>query len=95
MLKERNQNLRTSALNDPERKGLLELLVERIDQLPEAPKKVLAMYYYEGSNLADIAACFNLTETQICQNSYGSRRRASHVPARRLGRERAEWTLKQ
>ena len=61
------QNLRTPALNDPERKGLLELLAERIAQLPEAPKKVLAMYYYEGSNLADIAACFNLTETQICQ----------------------------
>ncbi len=64
---ETHQNLRTSALNDPERKGLLELLAERIAQLPEAPKKVLAMYYYEGSNLADIAACFNLTETQICQ----------------------------
>ena len=64
---ETQQNLRTSALNDPERKGLLELLAERIAQLPEASKKVLAMYYYEGSNLADIAACFNLTETQICQ----------------------------
>jgi RNA polymerase sigma factor for flagellar operon FliA len=64
---ETQQNLRTSALNDPERKGLLELLAERIAQLPEAPKKVLAMYYYEGSNLADIATCFNLTETQIYQ----------------------------
>ena len=47
---EAQQNLRTSALNDQERKGLLELLAERIAQLPEAPKKVLAMYYYEGSN---------------------------------------------
>ena len=64
---ETQQNLRTSALNEPERKELLELLAERIAQLPEAPKKVLAMYYYEGSNLADIAACFNLTETQIYQ----------------------------
>ena len=64
---ETTQNLRTSALNDPERKGLLDLLAERIAQLPEAPKKVLAMYYYESSNLADIAACFNLTETEICQ----------------------------
>ena len=61
---EAQQNLWTSTLNDPERKGLLELLTERIAQLP---KKVLAMHYYEGSNLADIAACFNLTETQICQ----------------------------
>ena len=70
---EAQQNLWTSALNDPERKGLLELLAERIAQLPEAPKTMLAIYCYEGSKLADIAACFNLTEPQICQ-SYGSRR---------------------
>jgi DNA-directed RNA polymerase specialized sigma subunit len=57
----------TSALNDAERKGLLQLLAERIAQLPKAPKKVLAMYYYEGLHLADIAACFNLSKTQICQ----------------------------
>jgi DNA-directed RNA polymerase specialized sigma24 family protein len=55
---EARQNLRTSALNArPE--GLLELLAGRIAQLPEAPKKVLAMYYYEGLHLADIAAGFN------------------------------------
>jgi DNA-directed RNA polymerase specialized sigma subunit len=60
------QNLPTSVHNArPE--GLLELLVERIAQLPEAPKKVLAMYYYEGLHLADIAAGFNLSKTQICQ----------------------------
>ena len=64
---ETQRNLRTSALNDPERKGLLELLAERIAQLPEAPKKVLAMYYYEGLHLADIAAGFNLSKSQICQ----------------------------
>ena len=50
-----------------ERKELVELLVARIAQLPEVPKKVLAMYYYEGLRLADIAACFNLTESRICQ----------------------------
>ena len=64
---ETQQNLRTSALNEPQRKELLELLAERIAQLPEAPKKVLAMYYYEGLHLADIAAGFNLSKTQICQ----------------------------
>jgi DNA-directed RNA polymerase specialized sigma subunit len=63
---EARQNLPTSAHNArPE--GLLELLAERIAQLPEAPKKVLAMYYYEGLHLDDIAAGFNLTKTQICQ----------------------------
>jgi len=50
-----------------ERKELVTLLVARIAQLPEVPKKVLAMYYYEGLRLADIAACFNLTESRICQ----------------------------
>jgi len=64
---ETQQNLGTSALNDPERKGLLELLAERIARLPEAPKKVLAMYYYEGLHPAEIAACFSLAETQVCQ----------------------------
>src|SRR5262249_11690522 len=61
------RNLRTSAPTDPERKGLLELLAGRIAQLPEAPKKVLGMYYYEGLHLADIAACFNLSKAQISQ----------------------------
>ena len=63
---EARQNLRTCALS-ARTEGRLKLFAERIAQLPEAPKKVLAMYYYEGSNLADIAACFNLTETEICQ----------------------------
>jgi DNA-directed RNA polymerase specialized sigma subunit len=61
------QNIRISALNDPERKGLSELLAERIAQLPEVPKKILAMYYCEGLHLADIAAGFNLSKTQVCQ----------------------------
>jgi len=83
------QNLGTSALNDPERKGLLDLLAERIAQLPEAPKKVLAMYYYESSNLADIAACFNLTETEICQiHMEAVNELRQYVCAARVERER-------
>ena len=86
---EARQNLGTSALNDPERKGLLELLAERIARLPEAPKKVLAMYYYEGSNLADIAACFNLTETEICQiHMEAVNELRQYVCAARVERER-------
>jgi RNA polymerase sigma factor for flagellar operon FliA len=50
-----------------ERKEMASLLAQRIAQLPEVPKKVLAMYYYEGLKLADIAACFGLTESRICQ----------------------------
>jgi DNA-directed RNA polymerase specialized sigma24 family protein len=50
-----------------EPKELLELLAERIGQLPEVPKGVLAMCCYEDLRLADIAACFNVTKTGICQ----------------------------
>jgi|SRR5262245_59371032 len=61
------QDVATFALAGPERMGLLELLVERLVQLPEAQKKVLAMYYYEDLSPADIGACFNLSETEIRQ----------------------------
>jgi RNA polymerase sigma factor for flagellar operon FliA len=56
-----------SAYDVVERKEIIALLAERITQLPEVPKKVLAMYYYENLRLADIAACFGLTESRICQ----------------------------
>jgi RNA polymerase sigma factor FliA len=56
-----------SAYDAVERKEIIALLAERITQLPEIPKKVLAMYYYENLRLADIATCFGLTESRICQ----------------------------
>jgi RNA polymerase sigma factor for flagellar operon FliA len=56
-----------SAREVVERRELVALLAERIAQLPDIPKKVLAMYYYENLRLADIAACFGLTESRICQ----------------------------
>jgi RNA polymerase sigma factor FliA len=56
-----------SAFESLERKELTEVIAERIKQLPDVPKRVLAMYYYEGMKLADIAAAFGLTESRICQ----------------------------
>lgn len=56
-----------SAYDVVERKEIIALLAERITQLPEIPKKVLAMYYYENLRLSDIATCFGLTESRICQ----------------------------
>jgi RNA polymerase sigma factor for flagellar operon FliA len=56
-----------SAREVVERKEMAALLAERISQLPDMPRKVLAMYYYENLRLADIAACFGLTESRICQ----------------------------
>jgi RNA polymerase sigma factor for flagellar operon FliA len=49
------------------RKEALSLLAERMAELPDMPKKVLAMYYYENMRICDIAACFRLSESRICQ----------------------------
>jgi DNA-directed RNA polymerase specialized sigma subunit len=50
-----------------ERGEVLSRLVQRIVQLPPTPKKVLAMYYYENLQLAEIADCLGLAEREIDQ----------------------------
>jgi RNA polymerase sigma factor for flagellar operon FliA len=50
-----------------EKAELLKLLTQRIAELPDIPKKILAMYYFENLRLAEIAAVFGLTESRICQ----------------------------
>jgi len=50
-----------------EKDEMVQLVAQRINQLPEVPRKVLAMYYYENMRLAEIAAVFGLTESRICQ----------------------------
>ena len=49
------------------RKEVLSLLTQRMAELPDTPKKVLAMYYYENMRICEIAACFRLSESRICQ----------------------------
>ena len=56
-----------SAPDALEPKEIISLLVERIAQLPNMQKKVLAMYYYENMQLSDIAAIFGVTESRISQ----------------------------
>ena len=56
-----------SVTDKMEKEELVRLVAERINQLPEVPRKVLAMYYYEDMRLAEIAAVFGLTESRICQ----------------------------
>ena len=46
---------------------LLQLVAQRIQQLPDIPRKILAMYYFENMRLAEIAEVFGLTESRICQ----------------------------
>ena len=60
-------NTLPDARDSAERKETIDLLKERIKQLPDLPKKVLMMYYYEGMRLAEIAEVFGLTESRICQ----------------------------
>ena len=46
---------------------LKRVVFERLKQLPEVQRKVLALYYLEDLNLREIAEAFNLTESRICQ----------------------------
>ncbi len=50
-----------------EKEELMKLMADRISELPEIPKKILGMYYFENMRLAEIAAVFDLTESRICQ----------------------------
>jgi len=50
-----------------EKDELLQILTTRIAELPDIPRKILAMYYFENLRLAEIAAVFGLTESRICQ----------------------------
>jgi RNA polymerase sigma factor FliA len=50
-----------------EKAEVLQLLTQKISELPDIPKKILAMYYFENMRLAEIAEVFDLTESRICQ----------------------------
>jgi RNA polymerase sigma factor for flagellar operon FliA len=43
------------------------LIAERIQQLPDMQRKVLALYYFEDLRLREIAEAFGVTESRICQ----------------------------
>lgn len=49
------------------RRELARLIAERLEQLPETQRKVLALYYFEDLRLREIAEVFHLTESRICQ----------------------------
>ncbi|MGA8654939.1 MAG: sigma factor-like helix-turn-helix DNA-binding protein [Chthoniobacterales bacterium] len=57
----------TCTLDASERNEVLSLLVQCLAQLPQMPKKVLAMYYDENLQLAEIATEFGLTEYEVDQ----------------------------
>lgn len=49
------------------RRELARLVTERLQQLPDMQRKVLALYYFEDMRLREIAEAFDLTESRICQ----------------------------
>ena len=50
-----------------EKREIVHLLRERIEQLSDTQRKIVTMYYFEGMRLAEIAKVFDLTESRICQ----------------------------
>ena len=66
-MKAKASGCRISAPDALNRKEIIALLAERISQLPELQKKVLAMYHYENMRPSEIATLFGLTESRICQ----------------------------
>lgn len=49
------------------RRELKRVILERLQELPEMQRKVLALYYGEDLHLREIAEAFGLTESRICQ----------------------------
>lgn len=53
--------------NRMEQEELSQIIAQKISELPDIQRRVLAMYYHENMRLAEIAAVFKLTESRICQ----------------------------
>lgn len=57
----------TAVQDTVESRELVELLRERLEQLPEKEQKILHMYYFLDFRLGEIAEAFGLSESRICQ----------------------------
>jgi RNA polymerase sigma factor FliA len=56
-----------SPMEQVSRHELKQVIFERLKELPEMQRKVLAFYYVEDMHLREIAEVFGLTESRICQ----------------------------
>ena len=56
-----------SPMEQVSRHELKQVIFERLKELPEMQRKVLAFYYAEDMHLREIAEVFGLTESRICQ----------------------------
>lgn len=56
-----------SPVDKVSQRELKQVVFERLKDLPEMQRKVLALYYVEDMHLREIAEVFGLTESRICQ----------------------------
>lgn len=56
-----------SPVDKVSQRELKRVVFERLKDLPEMQRKVLALYYVEDMHLREIAEVFGLTESRICQ----------------------------
>ena len=56
-----------SPVDQVSQRELKRVVFERLKELPEMQRKVLALYYLEDLHLREIAEVFGLTESRICQ----------------------------
>ena len=56
-----------SPLDNVSMSELKQVIFERLKELPEIQRKVIALYYVEDMHLREIAEVFGLTESRICQ----------------------------
>jgi RNA polymerase sigma factor for flagellar operon FliA len=56
-----------SPLEQISRRELKQVILKRIKEMPDAQRKVLALYYGEEMHLREIAEVLGLTESRICQ----------------------------
>lgn len=64
MIADQDDHLARDLMEDDENKRII---AARVKDLPSTPRKILAMYYFEGMRLHQIAEVFGLTESRICQ----------------------------
>lgn len=50
-----------------EKEEMTQLLTSRMVELPDIPRKLLALYYFEGLRFGEIGEVFGLSEARICQ----------------------------
>ena len=56
-----------NAREKTENQEVVKMMKDRIETLPDLPRRILSMYYFEGMRLSEIADIFKLSEARICQ----------------------------